>query len=73
MIDLSKLITAEMKAEQAVSDVVSNRLAAYRAESDPLKVEAEYDAMLNGTEPDYTLWMAKVEEIKLRFPFPEDK
>lgn len=72
MIDYNKLITAEMKAEQAVANVISNRLAAYRAESDPLKVEAEYDAMINGTEPDYTLWMAKVEEIKLRFPFPED-
>lgn len=69
--DYSKIITAEMKAEQAVANIASNRLAAYRAESDPLKAEAEYDAMLNGTEPDYTLWMAKVEEIKLRFPFPE--
>lgn len=48
-----------------------NRSQAYLKESDPLKVEAEYDAMKNGTDPDYTKWMEKVAEIKARYPFPE--
>ena len=47
------------------------RRAAYVAESDPIKNEADYDALVNGTEPDYTAWMAAVEAIKARFPLPE--
>lgn len=47
------------------------RRRAYSAESDPLKNEAEYDALVNGTEPDYTAWMAAVEAIKARYPLPE--
>ncbi|WP_221621060.1 hypothetical protein, partial [Cronobacter sakazakii] len=50
--------------------VVSQRLAAYRAESDQLKVEADYDAAVSGSKPDYTAWVAKVKEIKERFPMP---
>ncbi|MNG32459.1 hypothetical protein D3C84_1184770 [compost metagenome] len=46
------------------------RLAAYRAESDPLKNEAEYEALKSDTEPDYSAWLAKVEEIKERHPMP---
>lgn len=47
------------------------RRAAYVAESDPIKNEAEYDALVNGSEPDYTAWMAAVEAIKARYPLPE--
>lgn len=47
------------------------RRAAYIAESDPIKNEADYDAILNGTEPDYTAWMTAVEAIKARYPLPE--
>ncbi|HEJ1886681.1 TPA: hypothetical protein SLV55_002402, partial [Pseudomonas aeruginosa] len=39
-------------------------------ESDPLKTEAEFDAIKAGTEPDYSAWVAKVEEIKARYPLP---
>ncbi|MDG3618815.1 hypothetical protein L5B92_32070, partial [Pseudomonas aeruginosa] len=39
-------------------------------ESDPLKTEAEFDAIKAGTEPDYRAWVAKVEEIKARYPLP---
>ncbi|MCY1444135.1 hypothetical protein D9M71_605880 [compost metagenome] len=46
------------------------RLAAYRLESDPLKNEAEYEALKAGSEPDYSAWLAKVEEIKARYPLP---
>lgn len=53
-----------------VEEATAKRMAAYRSESDPLKNEAEYDAMLIGAEPDYGPWMEKVKEIKLRFPMP---
>lgn len=46
------------------------RRDAYRSESDPLKIEAEYDAVTSGTEPNYTAWLAKVAEIKSRYPLP---
>jgi len=49
-----------------VEQVQSLRRAAYVAESDPLRAEADYDALINGTEPDYTAWMAAVEAIKAR-------
>lgn len=49
----------------------SQRLAAYRAESDPIKIEAEYDAQIAGTQPNYTAWLAKVAAIKARIPLPE--
>ncbi|HFT4732156.1 TPA: hypothetical protein ACHT13_003932, partial [Pseudomonas aeruginosa] len=47
------------------------RANAYRLESDPLKTEAEFDAIKAGVEPDYSAWIAKVEEIKARYPLPE--
>lgn len=46
------------------------RRAAYVAESDPLKIEAEHDSLVNGTAPDYTAWLAAVEAIKARYPLP---
>jgi hypothetical protein len=46
------------------------RLEAYRVESDPLKLEAEHDVLKAGVAPEYTAWLAKVEEIKLRYPKP---
>lgn len=74
-IDWSKLVTPEQQAEdrrQAEYDAaVAARADAYRLESDPLKTEAEFDAIKAGTEPDYSAWMAKVEEIKARYPLPE--
>lgn len=50
--------------------IKAKRLSAYTKESDPLKNEAEYDAIVNGVQPDYTLWLAKVAEIKARYPLP---
>lgn len=52
--------------------VQAQRQAAYVAESDPLKNEAEYDAIVAGTDPDYTAWLAKVAEIKARYPLPAE-
>ncbi|AYZ83209.1 hypothetical protein ACOLSI_003234 [Pseudomonas aeruginosa] len=74
MIDWSKLKTAEQQAQerwQAECDAAAAaRANAYRLESDPLKTEAEFDAIKAGVEPNYSAWMAKVEEIKARFPLP---
>ncbi|HBP6379955.1 TPA: hypothetical protein L6A07_32815, partial [Pseudomonas aeruginosa] len=63
MIDWSKVITAEQQVQQrqkAEHDaVIVARACAYRTESDPLKTEAEFDAIKAGTEPDYSGWIAK--------------
>ena len=64
-------INKEKLNEMKRQEVLSNRSQAYIKESDPLKIEAEYDAMKNGIDPDYTKWMEKVAEIKARYPFPE--
>jgi hypothetical protein len=53
---------------ETLESILAKRKVAYTKESDPLKNEAEYDAIINGTEPDYTLWIAKVAEIKQRYP-----
>lgn len=57
-------------APDTIEQVQAKRQAAYVAESDPLKNEAEYDAIIAGAEPDYADWLAKVAEIKARFPLP---
>lgn len=58
-------------AEELFAAVLAQRRDAYRAESDNLKIEAEYDAQISGITPDYAAWMAKVSEIKERYPLPE--
>lgn len=55
-----------------VGQVQALRQSAYAAESDPLKIEAEFDAQLAGGAPDYSAWIAKVEEIKARYPLPAE-
>lgn len=58
------------KFVETADTVSAARRLAYVRESDPLKTEADYDATLGGTTPDYTLWLAKVAEIKQRYPLP---
>ncbi len=74
MLDFSKMITAEEKAnkqyEDAVQQAIQQRKAAYLAESDHLKTEAEYDASVAGVAVDYSAWHAAVQAIKDRFPMP---
>lgn len=55
-----------------IEQVHALRRAAYAAESDPLKIEAEHDAIKAGTEPDYTAWLAAVATIKARYPLPPE-
>lgn len=50
--------------------ILSLRRQAYRNESDPLKIEAEYDALVGGKDPDYTGWLSSVDAIKARYPLP---
>lgn len=73
-IDFSKMKTADQlsadKAQAEVESALSNRRAAYLSESDPLRLEADYDALSQGLEPDYTGWLASVAAIKARFPLP---
>lgn len=73
-IDFSKMITAEQRQEQerhaALEAVLASRRAAYLAESDPLRFEADYDALSQGREPDYAGWLSSVEAIKSRYPLP---
>lgn len=74
MIDWSAMQTAEQKAAEqfqaAYSAAVSARQNAYREESDPIRFEAEYDAIQRGTDPDYAEWVEAVEAIKQRIPLP---
>lgn len=58
-------------ADEIVAAVLAQRRDAYKAESDNLKIEAEYDAQISAAEPDYSAWMAKVAEIKARYPLPQ--
>lgn len=75
MIDFSQVKTAEQKANEARQAereaALASRRAAYTAESDRLKFEAEYDALAAGTEPDYSAWIAAVAAIKERYPLPQ--
>lgn len=61
---------AEQELEQREA-IRAQRLQAYRAESDPLRLEAEFDAITAGTKPDLAAWVAAVRAIKERYPLPE--
>lgn len=73
-IDFSKMKTSaqlEVEKDNALMGVaLASRRAAYLSESDPLRLEADYDALSHGREPDYTAWLASVAAIKARFPLP---
>ncbi|WP_340051928.1 hypothetical protein [Pseudomonas proteolytica] len=73
-IDFSQAITVEKRLEneqkQALESARASRQSAYLAESDPLRLEADYDALSQGLEPDYTAWLASVAAIKARYPLP---
>lgn len=45
------------------------RKAAYTSESDCLKLEADFEAIIKKTTPNYSLWVEKIFEIKSRYPF----
>ncbi|MBB1338181.1 hypothetical protein [Pseudoalteromonas sp. SR44-2] len=45
---------------------IAKRQASYKAESDPLYMEAQFD----GTPESHQNWQDKVAEIKARYPLP---
>ncbi len=57
--------------DDALAEVQGLRRQAYRDEADPLRLEAEFDAIAAGTEPDLAAWVAAVQAIKARYPLPE--
>lgn len=73
-IDFSQMITAEQQQEDRkkaeLEAALNARRTAYLAESDPLRLEADYDALSKGLEPDYSNWLASVAAIKARYPLP---
>ena len=68
MIDLSKLKTAGQRATEAFQNAYSQqetlRQVAYKEEADPLFFKYQ-----RGTATKEE-WLAKVEEIKARYPYP---
>ena len=69
MIDASKIITAEMKAEQDKASTFASaqaaRQAAYQLEADPLFFKWQRGS---ATEAE---WLDMIADIKLRYPYPE--
>ncbi|MBB1340071.1 hypothetical protein H5158_00295 [Pseudoalteromonas sp. SR45-6] len=49
-------------------DIMQKRRKAYKAESDPLYMEAQFD----GTPESLQKWRDKVTEIKARYPLPDN-
>lgn len=68
--EIAAYVAPVLSLDEQTSKVQVQRLAAYRLESDPLKIEADYDAQISGAVPDYSAWIAKVHEIKARYPLP---
>lgn len=54
--------------DELMSTALTNRAVAYKAESDPLYIEWQYDQ----SEEGEALWRAKVLEIKERYPLPTE-
>ena len=52
--------------DDLLSAALSNRVEAYKSESDPLYIEWQYDQREEGE----TVWRSKVLEIKERYPLP---
>ncbi|MAD74995.1 MAG: hypothetical protein CML20_09430 [Rheinheimera sp.] len=50
-----------------LSQHAAKREAAYKRESDPLYMEAQFD----GTPESLAMWRDKVAEIKARYPLPQ--
>lgn len=68
--DIAPYVAPVIPLDERIAQVQALRLAAYRAESDQLKLQADFDALQAGTQPDYSLWIAAVEAIKQRYPLP---
>lgn len=74
MIDFTQAVTAEKKRTDeyvaALETARAQRRAAYQSESDGLRLEIAYDALVKGIQPDFGPWVESVTAIKDRFPLP---
>ena len=70
-IDWSMLKSPEDQQVEQREAIRAQRRQAYRDEADPLRLEAEFDAIAAGTEPDLAAWVAAVQAIKARYPLTE--
>ncbi|EIU5510235.1 hypothetical protein L4H20_17125 [Pseudomonas aeruginosa] len=70
-IDWSMLKSPEDQQVEQREAIRAQRRQAYRDEADLLRLEAEFDAIAAGTEPDLAAWVAAVQAIKARYPLPE--
>ncbi|MDE1465381.1 hypothetical protein [Spartinivicinus poritis] len=61
----------EDKCQERIEEIKSKRRQAYTTEADPLKNEYDYDLISNPAEAETKKlqWLAKVKEIKARYPF----
>jgi len=66
------VVTEEEQYFVDLDSILSQRKSRYKLESDSLKNEAEYDAIIAALEPNYTLWLAKVALIKAELPLPTE-
>ena len=58
--------------DDVLAEVKALRRQAYRPESAPLRLEAEFAAIAAGSEPDLAAWVAAVQAIKARYPLPSE-
>ncbi|NPW75079.1 hypothetical protein HPR91_33355, partial [Pseudomonas aeruginosa] len=56
-IDWSMLKSPEDQQVEQREAIRAQRRQAYRTESDPLRLEAEFDAITAGTKPDLAAWV----------------
>ncbi len=65
----NELLTKNIEPpKHTIEETIALRKSAYFTESDPLYLSAVYSAIKNDTGADLTDWVAKVDEIKQRYP-----
>ena len=69
--DLEKYENGIITKDEYTEIILVQRKSRYFSESDPLKIEAEYNSIIKDTDPDYTDWIAAVSQIKTDLPKPE--
>ncbi|WP_051311532.1 hypothetical protein [Zooshikella ganghwensis] len=62
------------KYYEAIDRIKAKRRSDYTREADPLKNEYDYDLIANPSNAEVKKhkWIAKVKEIKARYPFPSE-
>jgi hypothetical protein len=70
-IDFSQAVKIEDPETIARDLIITSRRSAYTRETDPMRFEIEFDAIVAGAVPDFAPWVEAVKAIKLRYPLPE--